>query len=262
MPILKAPPILLSLLLTASTLQAQERWAPHAVAGPVNQLVVSGNACGPSALLASIRCGGPRWVEIAQQLPGSSDRAKLLYIIKAHGLRPSISLRDRNRWTRHGINAEDLHAIAGELAAIGGLPAPKSEALLLGPRESAHAGLRRLHKYCRRSLIQGFPPVLSLRRYVLRKGHWTSLESHFVTVVEVPDRLPRKDTQFSLTYFDPWGGKKRTAILQEPALPLLSSDDQKPGALDLQAPHADIGRDQIRKGEPTAIVPAMLIGTW
>lgn len=255
-------PILLSALVFLSAARADDRWAPHAVAGPVNQLVVSGNACGPSALLASIRCGSEDWRTIAEKIPGSSDRSKLLYIIKAHGLQPSESLRGRNRWSRHGVNAEDLTAIASELAGIGGLRAPRTENLLLARRESPAKALRRTHRLFRQSLIHGLPPVLSLRRYVSRNGAWVSLDSHFVTVVRVPERLGRGENSLTLTYFDPWGGKKRTATLREPVVPVLSTDGKRTGALEFAAPEADVGKAKVRSGERTFLVPAVAIGRW
>ena len=256
-------PILLSALaLLCLDVRADDRWAPNAVAGPVNQLSVSGNACGPSALLAALKCGDDRWRGIPEKIPGASDRAKLLFIIKAYGLRPSVSLRDRKRWTRHGVNAEDLTAMAAELAAISGLPAPRNESLLLERRESPEKALRRTHKRFRQSIINGFPPVISLRRFVHRGGNWLSLDSHFVTIVQVPEKLPRHSRDFTVTYFDPWGGKKRTATLRPPVVPVLSTDGKKTGALEFAAPEADVGKSKVRSGERTALVPSLAIGRW
>lgn len=254
-------PLLSALALTLGA-RADDRWAPNAAAGPVDQLVVSGNACGPAALLAAIRCGDDNWQAIAGKIPGTSDRSKLLYIIKAHGLRPSATLRDRNRWSRHGVNAEDLTAIAGELAGIGGLPAPRSESLLAPPRESPEKLLRRTHKRLRDSLKRGLPPVLSLRRFALRNGQWTAVDSHFVTIVRVPEKLGRRDSSFPCTYFEPWGGKKQTATFRIPAYPLLSPGTEKPAALELLAPKANVGQAKVRNGERTALVPSMVIGRW
>ena len=49
---------------------AEMREAPKANATPVNQLAISGNACGPAALLASFRCGNDAWQRAAASLPG------------------------------------------------------------------------------------------------------------------------------------------------------------------------------------------------
>ena len=238
-------------------LHADDRWAPQAVAGPVNQLVVSGNACGPAALLASFRCGGDDARKVAAAIPGSSDRSKLLYIIRAHGMKPSVSLRDRPRWSRHGINPEDLGAIATELAAIGGDAPPRYQSLLARQGTPGGKTLRRAHDLLRDSLVRGFPPVVALRRHALREGQWQWLDGHFVSVVRVPEKLDRSATSFTLTYFEPWGGRKLEATLAVPDTAFLGGDIDHPVALAFIAPAADIGKAKVRKGETTIIAPTM-----
>ncbi|MGB6219742.1 hypothetical protein [Haloferula sp.] len=239
---------------------ANDRWAPQAVAGPVNQLVVSGNACGPAALLTSFRCGDENWQAVAEIIPGKSDRSKLLYIIKAHGLKPSVSLKSRKRWTRDGINPEDLTQIAGELAALKGLPAPKSESLFRKGRETPLKLVDRTHDRLRDSLKRGFPPLLSLKRYVFRQGQWQPIQGHFVTVVRVPEKIDRKATSFTFTYFDPWKGAKHEGTLKIPAEPLISTDNQTSACLESVMPSADIGRKLLKPGEKSFIIPVGFIG--
>lgn len=248
-------PRLLAALLMIAAARAEERRAPGIEAGPVDQLVVSGNACGPAALLASIRCGSAKWQALADRFPGPSDKAKLLYIIRAHGLKPSTSLKDRRRWTRDGINAEDLLEVARELAALGALTPPDGEALFARRSETTTQLLRRTHDRLHASLACGFPPVLSLRRYARRDGSWRVLQHHFVTVVGVPEKLDRHADSFAITYFDPWGGKRDTATFRIPGPPDLA-------ALELLAPHANVGKSKVRNGEATALVPSMVIGRW
>ncbi|MEM1085654.1 MAG: hypothetical protein AAGI48_16205 [Verrucomicrobiota bacterium] len=255
-----------TLSLVAATLMgsaaADDRWAPHADGGPVNQLVVSGNACGPAALLTSLRCGDESWRSVAERIPGSTDRSKLLYIIKAHGLRPSTSLKGRKRWTRDGINAEDLTVVAGELAGIKALPGPRSEELFRKGRETPVKLLRRCHDRLRDSLKRGLPPVLSIRRYAFRNGQWQSIQAHFVTVVRVPEKIDRKATSFSFTYYDPWRGKKHEGTIRIPTEPLLSADGQSSSCLEAQVPAADVGRKKLRRGERSVVVPVVTIGRW
>ncbi|MBK1826005.1 hypothetical protein [Haloferula rosea] len=251
--------ILVSLVAGAT---ADDRWAPNAVAGPVNQLDIAGNACGPAALLTSFRCGDESWTEVATAIPGSSDKAKLLYMIRAHGLRPSTSLKDRKRWTREGVNVEDLNSIAGELSALAAKPSPKLESLLLTGRESPEKLVGRVHSRMRNSLKNGFPPVISLRRYVFRKGQWQALQTHFVTIVRVPDRIPRRTSNFDFTYFDPWGGKKETGWFLIPTKPLLAPPSESSPCLETNVPKANIGKAKVHRGERTAVVPTFLIGRW
>lgn len=247
------------LLFLAHPLAADERWAPNAAAGPVNQLEVSGNACGPAALLASLRNGSEDWQAVATKLPGESNRSKLLYIIRAHGLQPSESLSKRKRWSKDGINVEDLAAITGELAAIGGVFKPTTESLIRKGRESPERQLDRLHDRLRDSLKRGFPPVLSLRRYVLRGGEWRTLEGHFVTVVMVPEKLPRGASEFPFTYFDPWGGRKCRGVFGLPQSGVLADPDGSSPFLEARVPEARISRDKVRSGEKTTVVPTVMI---
>jgi hypothetical protein len=249
-------------LALVAVLHADDRWAPHAVAGPVNQLVVSGNACGPAALLTSLRCGDESWRSVSQAIPGSSDRSKLLYIIKAHGLQDSISLKGRKRWTRNGINAEDLAQIAAELAAIKALPAPRSEPLFLKGREKPVKLIDRTHDRLRDSLKRGYPPILSLKRYVYRNGQWQSLQGHFVTVVRVPEKIDRNATSFSFTYFDPWRGKKHEGTFRIPTEPIISADGQNSSCLETVVPSADVGRKLVKSGERSFVVPVGVMGRW
>lgn len=245
-----------------SVLSADDRWAPNAVVGPVNQLIVSGNACGPAALLTSFQCGDKTWQTVSEVIPGSSDRSKLLYIIRAHGLQDSASLKGRKRWTRHGINADDLEQVAGELAAMKGLPSPRSEQLFKKGRESPVKLVDRTHGRLRDSLKRGFPPVLSLKRYVFRQGQWLSIQGHFVTVVRVPEKIDRKAASFTFTYFDPWQGKKHQGTFRIPAEPLISTDGQSSSCLEAAVPSANIGRKLIWSGEKSFVVPVGVIGRW
>lgn len=255
-------PELLALALLCATAAADERWAPNAAAGPVKQRLVSGNACGPAALLAAMESGDEAWQGAAARLPGESDRSKLLYIIRAHGTRPSASLRGRNRWSGDGVNAEDLTAIAGELAAIGGQRAPRHEALFLGRFDNPRKLLRRCHDRLRDSLRKGFPPVLSLRRHVFRDGAWQTVRGHFVTVVRVPEKLDRKANSFTFTYFDPWSGTKDEGTIRIPPRSVLAADGAESPCLEALVPEAEIGRSQVRAGERNAVVPASAIGRW
>lgn len=254
--------LVLGVVAAVSTALADELQAPAIGAGPVNQLEIAGNACGPAALLASIRCGDARWQELGRLLPGETDRDKLRYVIQSHGLTDSASLRGRKRWSRDGINPEDLADVAGELAALRQLPAPEVRDLFRRSRETPAGHLKRIHGLLAGSLKRGLPPVLSLRRYVQRGGRWESVQSHFVTVVGVPKKLPRGDASFSFTYFDPWGGRRAVGHLALPAMSLLADPSGRPTSLVALVPDADVGSRKVRAGEPTAVVPAVAIGRW
>lgn len=241
---------------------AELREAPGAAAPPVNQLSISGNACGPAALLASFRCGGETWQKAAAALPGATDREQLGQWIRRYGLRPSAALKGRMRWTGNGINVEDLVLAANEMNRPLYLPQLAHDDLFLRRGEKPDELLRRTHGRLERSLAKGIPPLLSLRRFVLRKGSWIPLQGHFVTVIAVPRKHPRGGQEFTFTYLDPWGGKRREGKLGIATRSLLAGPGQSSPCLEATVPDAGIAKDQVRRGETTAVVPAAVIGRW
>ncbi len=255
---------LLFILASLATASAGTRAAPNADAPPVNQLRVSGNACGPAALLSSFRTGSESWQQVPRTLlPGAADdKAQLTQWIRRYGLHPSATLNGRMRWSNSGINVADLTAAANEMTSSLRLPVLVQDDLFLRPGEKPEALLRRVRDRFDRSLGRGFPPVLSLRRFALRDGAWTPVQGHFVTVIEAPKKLRRGETVFAFTYLDPWGGKKSAGTLRIPATPVLTDGRGVSSCLEALVPEANIGRKELRRGETTIVVPAALIGRW
>lgn len=241
---------------------AEMRTAPNAAAAPVNQLSISGNACGPAALLASFRCGNEAWQRAAASLAGETDRDQLRLWIRLHGLRPSTTLKGRQRWSSKGINVEDLVAAANEMNRPLFLPPLAHDDLFLRPGEKPGALLRRTRDRLDKSLVKGIPPILSLRRFVLRKGIWTPVQGHFVTVTGVTRKLARGDSSFAFQYLDPWGGKRCEGTLALPPRSVLAAAGQDSPCLEATVPSALIGKSEVRRGETTAVVPAAVIGRW
>lgn len=254
-------PLACALLLFA-TADASTRQAPNPSAPPVNQLRVSGNACGPAALIASFRCGNESWQKAATLLPGDDDKAHITQWIRRYGLRPSSTLKGRTRWSNSGINVADLTLAANEMTSPLLLPSLLQDDLFLRSNEKPEALLRRVRERFDRSLGRGFPPVLSLRRFVMRNGSWVPIQGHFVTVIEVPRKLPRGAGGFTFTYLDPWGGKRATGTLKLPPDAILSDSRGHSSCLLAELPDANIGLKEVKKGERTVVVPAALIGRW
>lgn len=254
--------LLAALVLTGVGPAEEIRHAPNAAAAPVDQLAISGNACGPAALLASFRCGGPDWQRAAAALPGDDDRQRLRLWIRRHGLQPSATLKGRKRWTSAGINVEDLLLATNEMTRPLYLPPLAADDLFLRRGESPDALLRRTRDRFDRSLAKGIPPLLSLRRFVLRGGEWTAVQGHFVTVVSVPRKIPRGADSIPIDYLDPWGGKRCQGELAIARTSLLAPAGKAAPCLEARLPDANIGRREIRRGETTAIVPAAVIGRW
>ncbi len=260
------------LLLSANLAFAAEppplRYAP-AIAGaaPANQLAVAGNACGPAALLNAMRFGSDPWRAVAAEIDGENDRQQLLTIIRRHGMRPSPHLGGRPRWSRRGVNVADLHDIANELIDGRRLPALRNDILITRDGESPGRLLARSHGHIETSLARGFPPVMSLRRFALRETagegmEWTVIDAHFVTIIAVERRLPRRADHFVVEYIDPWGGERRSGRIAIPERPLLVPAGSTSPCLEAVFPDANVGRDRVRKGETTAITASALIGRW
>ena len=228
----------------------------------VSQLAVSGNACGPAALINSIRFADARWQVATRVIDGETDRGQLFTIIRRHGMRPSPHLGGRPRWSRSGVNVIDLADIANEITTATGLPEIHHEILVLHRNETAAQQLARTHRRLETSLARGLPPVLSIRRFALRKnaagsGEWTAIDAHFVTITEVPRRLPRNAESFAVGYIDPWGAHHRTGEihLAPPSPPATPFPEAR-------FPQANVGKDQIRPGEKTRLIASAVIGHW
>jgi len=245
-------PSSLLLCLALVSCAGRESAAPAVVdAPPFNQLTVSGNACGPAALLNAFRHGNAGWRSLADTLPGDTDKGRLSYTIRAYGLRPSGQLRGRTRWSRAGINVTDLTDLGNDLAATRLLPSLRNEVLLPHARESTEHLVARVHDTLSSSLAHGFPPVVSVRRQVFRNGAWITVESHFITLLQVssPD-----STGISVSYIDPWGGRKCTGHFQTSTESMLG--------LEADLPSTPVGKRLVHPGEKTLVTVSAAIGRW
>jgi hypothetical protein len=258
---------LLALPLAAATAL---REAPNPGASAVNQLVVAGNACGPAALLNALRFGDANWQRAATAVAGETDQARLLTIIRTWGLRPSAALAGRKRWSRHGVNVDDLCDMANELTQAQWLPRMGREVLLAQPGESPQKLLARTHNRLTGSLRRGLPPIISIRRIVRRPGKdqtvtWDVLQGHYVTVIGVPAKLDKHATELPVSYVDPWGGKRGEGRLVISTRAFLTGQPGEPAAspcLEADFPQADVGKKLAKKGETTLLTLAAVIGKW
>ena len=244
------------------------RQAPDLSASPANQLVVAGNACGPAALLNAFRCGNPNWQRASRAITGSTDKDRLLTIIRGSGMRPSHNLPGHPRWSRRGVSVADLTDMANELTIGQALPPISSEVFFLIPRESPDALLRRVHQRLDTSLAKGLPPVLSLRRYALRSQpngnppQWTVIDAHFVTLTAIPRKLDPSTRRFPVTYIDPWGGKICQGAITIPDPATFTDPAGRSFCLEADFPQSPVGKSLIRHSEPTTLTLAAAVGRW
>jgi len=238
--------------------------APNGAAVPVNQLLASGNACGPASLLNSFQSGSERWQEIAQGIPGSSDKSRLIYVIRRYSVRESQHFIGKKRWTHTGgINLTDLTDVANEMKEGRWLPTLRNEVLLAKSREKHSSLLKRSHGRLKRSLGKGFPPIISLQRYVLKNGQWTVVKGHFVVVTGMSSRLGWGAESFSFEYIDPWGGKKRKGKISVENTPVtsLSLGSEQP-TLIATVPGSGVGIEKVKKGEKTVVLLTSVLGAF
>lgn len=255
---------LIALWAAASGLMAADPGAAsNSQAPPADQLVVSGNACGPTALLNAFRFGNKDWQRAAEGVDGKNDRERILRIIREIGMRPSKHLPGRARWSRSGVSVADLKDMANEMTMGKYLPQLSDEVFFPKPGETPEKTLRRIHGRLATSLAKGLPPILSIRRYALRgkPSQWTLVEAHFVTVTAVPKRLERGARSFDVSYIDPWGGRRCEGKIAIPDQALLAADGGG-GCVEAVFPSSNVGKSKVKRGEKSALVAAAAIGRW
>jgi hypothetical protein len=243
------------------------REAPNPAAKPVNQLLVSGNACGPAALLNGFRFGSEDWQRASNAISGETDKQRIHTIIREYGMRPSKSITGRPRWSRKGVNLADLCDIGNEIKQPHFLPTLCQEVLFRTPRESQEQLLLRAQRRFGTSLERGFPPVVSLRRYALRgqegkAAEWIVLDAHFITVTAVPRKLQAGARSFSVSYIDPWGGKIAQGSITIPNRGLLADVAGDSPCLEVVFPQASVGKKLVRPGEHSVLTISGVLGKW
>lgn len=217
-----------------------------------------GNSCGPASLLNAFGSGTDKWQQAYLKIPGSSDRARIASVIKSWGLAPSTTLANRARWQhRGGVNFEDLAVMAEEMRKIQWtLPKVKSELFFATPGKESVNQLGQAHKRLSKSFQKGMPPILSVRRFVLRKGHWQGVQGHFVVLTAMPSQLDRGSTSFPVHFVDPLGAKTFSGTIT-----IANSETSLP-CLVLNCPASTIGKSAIQGGEQHALGLAGAIGAW
>lgn len=246
------------------------RDAANLGATPADQLAVAGNACGPAALLNAFRFGDHHWQRAATAVAGDTDKARLLAIIRTWGLRPSRHLAGRLRWTRHGVNVDDLCDMANEMTRGQLLPQVQLEILMLQPGETSPGLLQRVHGRLASSLANGLPPIISIRRIAHRSEagqppEWVVVQGHFVTVVGLPRKLVKNATAFPVTYIDPWGGKRgegRLTLSRRAFLPAHAPATAAAPCLEADFPQVSVGNDLLRAKDFALMTLAAAIGRW
>jgi hypothetical protein len=225
----------------------------------IDQSQGAGNACGPASLLNSFGSGSEQFRKVYEHVPGTNDRARIASVIKSWGLKPSVKFPERNRWqNRRGISFTDLQAMSREMSDLRwDAPKPKGELFFLQQNSRDHKLLRTTHQRLAKSLRAGFPPILSVRRFVYRQGYWQSVHGHFVTLTAMPSKLPRNNRTFTIRFLDPLGAKPMTALIALPG----PNEKGFPCFL-VEAPGNKIGTRDVKNREQHHLALAGAIGVW
>ncbi len=238
------------------------REAPNLTATPADQLVVSGNACGPTALLNAFRFGNADWQRAFNNIKGTTDKERIYCLIRESGMRPSQHLAGHTRWSRKGVNIADLCDMANETTHGQMLPLVSQEVLFLKKGETPEKLLQRVRQRLDVSLSKGLPPLISLRRYVRRDGGWVVLDAHFVTLLSLPKKLERDARSFPVTYADPWGGRIRRGSIAIASRPVLSDALGVSPCLEAVFPESSVGKKLVHSGEQSTLTLAAALGRW
>lgn len=248
------------LLLTLIPLSSQELnlAAPNANFDFVDQKGNIGNSCGPASLLNAFGSGSAKWQKAFQKIPGSNDSTRIAAVINSWGLSPSSTLPNRKRWERRGgCNFVDLAAMAEDMRKLEwSLTKVQSDLFFAAPGQESLGQLHQAHKRLQKSLKKGLPPILSVRRFVFRKGHWQSVHGHFVVLTAMPAKLSRGALSFPIEFVDPIGAKSYRGQVS------FADTDSGLPSLVLVCPSSSIGKPQTSSGERSSLGLTGAIGTW
>lgn len=173
-----------------------------------NQNWISGNACGPAAILNSFLTGSLKNSETVDELLKLNSKNAISELLKTYGNTPSKSLSGQKKWNpKRGMNQEDLLSVLKELN-----PKYRKRYAIY---YTADQPLKATYKQLRKSLKKGFPPIVSVRRFVKKdKGEWFSLGGHYMSLVGLGE-LGKSNLGITMEYVDPKGALMRKGVVME-----------------------------------------------
>ena len=123
-------------------------------------------------------------------------------------------MKNQARIGFHGILVSDLAIGFSELLTEASQEKVDFEYLDRKEKESDPDYLKRIHKWMRRSVERGFPPVLSLRSFAVKtdeknenKPAWRAMNHHFVAIRSVSTELKENAAGFEVGVIDSSSGK-------------------------------------------------------
>jgi len=183
--------------------------------GPiVMQETVGVNSCGPCALFHCLAWGDKKLQSVLSKLDAMEPPAQVEALIENYLSTPSEAYAGkRARYeATSGITWIDLAYGVDDLCAEHKLPPVESGYLDLHDGETLSKHVRRVHASFRDSLSAGFPPLLSIRSFLVDqqdgKFTWRGVAGHGVAVVEVQPELGDEELGFRIGFVDSDTGKQ------------------------------------------------------
>ncbi len=243
--------------------------APNTEANALNQIPIQKNGCGPASLINAYRFGSTKWNMATEKIVGDTDKEKFNFMVRYYGKIFSNYARASHRWdARSGINGLDLTDLANDFQTRRKLSLPKLKHTthFIKDKGGHTALLTSTHKHLRKSLLNGFPPLISIKRFAQRGSLWRQVHGHFVVLYEIPGTLPPGATSFEIKYIDPWGGNIKTGTVKIPekAFFAVNNAERKPTfkkspTLTVDFPQSSLGSHLVKKNESSATVLAASI---
>jgi hypothetical protein len=170
-------------------------------------------ACGPCAIFNAFQYGNAPLNTLASALPGDSSADKIRSLIALYGGKPSARSRNQPRYQADaGMWEDDVAPFINDWLANTTHAAPVTgERVTIQHNETPAEHLRRVYGELSHSLAAGFPPIVNLQSYAVRKNffhhYWKWMDGHFVTVVAVQNSLPADASKFSMWVADSQTGR-------------------------------------------------------
>ena len=183
----------------------------------------SANGCAPATVLNLVRFGGEEFLPLEKGLVGATDGVKMRFLVDRYFRgRPSAVFPGESRWGVHGVEATDLAAGLREWFEEHGVAPCGATYLDRKTDEGEVEHLKRVGVLVRESIAAGFPPILNLRSFHVKRREensgdplWEPGLSHYVLVRAM--RGDPSETGFELEILDPWKAHRSSIYLHREA---------------------------------------------
>jgi hypothetical protein len=193
--------------------------AARAQRDPAAPTVVShsgkGNSCGPCALLNALKFGGAAERAAVAKIPGADDPARVRSLIAAYGNKPSELVPSRKRFEEiRGCTPHEEMEMASDMCRALDLKPVTGTGFGRANGESSAGHVRRIYIWLRRSLDDGFPPIVSVSSWDATGEPsnpdgwtWKRAGGHDVCIVGLPEKLEPGALGFAFRFADSYSGK-------------------------------------------------------